>query len=65
MNVFRLSDEEFEDYLVNNIDNADPRILLKKLVGNGLELSDIDEMELPIKGDLDDIDIDEVDKYVK
>jgi hypothetical protein len=64
MNIFNLPDEEFEDYLVNNIDNADPKILLKQLMNNGLEFTDIEEIELPIDSDLDDINVDEVDMYV-
>lgn len=64
MNIFNLPDEEFEDYLVNNIDNADPKILLKQLMNNGLEFTDIEEIELPVDSDLDDINVDEVDMYV-
>ena len=64
MNIFNLPDEEFEDYLVNNIDNADPKVLLKQLINNGLEFTDIEEIELPVDSDLDDINVDEVDMYV-
>lgn len=64
MNIFNLPGEEFEDYLENNIDNADPKILLKQLMNNGLEFTDIEEIELPVDSDLDDINVDEVDMYV-
>ena len=37
MNVFNLQDDEFENYLKENVDNVEPRVLLRKLIDCGLD----------------------------
>ena len=37
MNIFNLSDKEFEEYLNNNIDTKEPNELLQELIECGLE----------------------------
>jgi hypothetical protein len=39
MNIFKLSDEEFEKYLKENIDNKNSKELLLELIECGLECS--------------------------
>ena len=45
MNIFKLSDEEFEKYLTEKIDNIDPDGLLQKLISCGLTVSEEEEFE--------------------
>ena len=40
MNIFKLSDKEFEKYLSKNIDTKKPDELLKELIECGLESED-------------------------
>ena len=37
MNIFKLSHEEFQEYLKNNIDTKEPEELLQELIECGLE----------------------------
>jgi len=40
MNIFEMSDEEFEKYLKEKFDNINPEILLEKLIECGLIIED-------------------------
>ncbi len=40
MNIFEMSDEEFEKYLKDKFDNINPEILLEKLIECGLIIED-------------------------
>lgn len=44
MNIFNMSDKEFENYLKNNIDNKNPQILLKQLIECGLLFEEFDNI---------------------
>lgn len=43
MNIFNMTDEEFEKYLQDNIDNIPPAILLDELIKCGLTTEEVDE----------------------
>ena len=40
MNIFKLSDKEFEKYLKENIDNKNPNELLEDLIECGLKIKE-------------------------
>lgn len=43
MNIFNMSDEEFEKFLQDNIDNIPPAILLDELIKCGLTIEEVEE----------------------
>ena len=43
MNIFNMSDEEFEKFLQNNIENIPPAILLDELIKCGLTTEEVEE----------------------
>ena len=49
MNIFKMSDEEFEKYLQDKIETQNPQELLKKLIECGLYIEKDDNMEKLVK----------------
>ena len=45
MNIFSMSDEEFEKFLQDNIDNIPPAILLDELIKCGLTTEECDDSD--------------------
>ena len=46
MNIFEMSDEEFEKYLKEKFDNINPEILLEKLIECGLIIEDESDLNI-------------------
>lgn len=49
MNIFEISDEEFEKYLKEKIDKINPEILLEKLIECGLIIEDKSNLNIEDK----------------